>query len=103
MTTMIFTCCLAHVALNEERQFEENENKEYIQLFSDDSNNVGEGVKYKNDYSRKMIKEAPTPTPTPPPPSICYGNFCGGGLLPCDEPCFCSIPLGATRGNCVLY
>ncbi|KGN59161.1 hypothetical protein Csa_002402 [Cucumis sativus] len=102
MVMTIFTCSLAQDALNDDkRQFEKNENKEYIQLFSDGSND--KGVRYKDDYSRKMMKEAPTPTPTPPPPPICFGNFCGGGLLDCDEPCFCNIPMGATRGNCVLY
>ncbi|CAK9323017.1 unnamed protein product [Citrullus colocynthis] len=94
---MIFSSSLAKLVANyDQRQLEENENgNDLLRLFSDGSNDGG--VNYKKDNPRKMMKAAAPPRPS------CFGNFCGGGLLPCAEPCQCNIPMGAVRGYCVDF
>lgn len=69
------------------------------QLVADGSNDRAASDGY--DELIKIGEGAPEAAP-PPRPS-CFGNFCGGGLLPCDEPCYCFIPLGSQRGSCVDF
>ena len=73
------------------------------QLVADGSNDRDESDGY--DELIKMAEGAPevAPEAAPPPRPSCFGNFCGGGLLPCDEPCYCFIPLGSQRGSCVDF
>lgn len=97
VVAMMFTSSLAQLASD----VEENENENIIELVSDGSKD--RVASYEKDNSPRKMMKAATPSPAPPPGPTCWGDFCGAGLLQCDEPCFCFIPTGQTRGSCLLF